>query len=101
VYEADTASCVHLVQVGRAVGLCRATFPETPGMVTRPLSGAPLVWRHLLGWHPEAPAALRAPDVVGHVRAAHADAAARSSSYARWLADRSPVLHNAVEGADR
>ncbi|WP_443034906.1 LysR family transcriptional regulator [Streptomyces sp. BE133] len=26
VYETDTASVVHLVQVGRAVGLCRATF---------------------------------------------------------------------------
>ncbi|MGW3560745.1 LysR family transcriptional regulator, partial [Streptomyces sp. NPDC000963] len=50
VYETDTASCVHLVQVGRAVGLCRATFPVTPGLVTRPLAGAPLVWRHLLGW---------------------------------------------------
>lgn len=30
-YETDTASVVHLVQVGRAVGLCRATFPTTPG----------------------------------------------------------------------
>ncbi|MGK5643642.1 LysR family transcriptional regulator, partial [Streptomyces sp. URMC 126] len=52
VYETDTASCVHLVQVGRAVGLCRATFPPAPGVVTRPLAGAPLRWRHLIGWHP-------------------------------------------------
>ncbi|MGW7289078.1 LysR substrate-binding domain-containing protein [Streptomyces sp. NPDC054847] len=100
VYETDTASCVHLVQVGRAVGLCRATFPDTPGMVTRPLVGTPLVWRHLLGWHPEAPAATRAPHVVAQVRAAHSDAVARSSSYARWLTARGAVLHNAVEGAD-
>ncbi|MGD9482336.1 LysR family transcriptional regulator [Streptomyces sp. TRM70308] len=86
VFETDTASCVHLVQVGRAVGLCRATFPPTTGVVTRPLAGSPLSWRHLLGWHPEASAAAVAPAVLGHVRAAHADAAARSTSYSAWLA---------------
>ncbi|MFE2130295.1 LysR family transcriptional regulator [Streptomyces amritsarensis] len=79
VYETDTASCVHLVQVGRAVGLCRATFPVTPGVVTRPLAGTPLVWRHLLGWHPAARVAARAADVLGHARAAHAEALARSA----------------------
>ncbi|OKJ94611.1 LysR family transcriptional regulator [Streptomyces sp. CB03234] len=99
VYETDTASCVHLVQVGRAVGLCRATFPDTPGMVTRPLAGTPLVWRHLLGWHPEAPAAAGAPFVVDHVREAHRAAVARSTSYPRWLASRSLPVHNAVQGA--
>jgi DNA-binding transcriptional LysR family regulator len=87
VYETDTASCVHLVQVGRAVGLCRATFPPTPGLVTRPLVGAPLRWRHLIGWHPGAPAAGVAASVVGHARAAHTEAAARSTSYTQWLAD--------------
>lgn len=85
VYETDTASCVHLVQVGRAVGLCRATFPTTAGLVTRPLSGTPLSWRHLLGWHPAARAADSAPAVFEQARAAHAQAAARSESYADWL----------------
>ncbi|MEU7029049.1 LysR family transcriptional regulator [Streptomyces sp. NPDC046275] len=80
VYETDTASCVHLVQVGRAVGLCRATFPATLGLVTRPLTGTPLIWRHLLGWHPEGRAAPRAPDVLAHARAAHADALARATA---------------------
>ncbi|MCF6524998.1 LysR family transcriptional regulator [Streptomyces sp. JJ36] len=89
VYETDTASCVHLVQVGRAVGLCRATFPATPGLVTRALAGAPLQWRHLVGWHPDVPAAAHAPEVVAHARAAHAEAAARSASYHAWL-DRHP-----------
>ncbi|WP_405978959.1 LysR family transcriptional regulator [Streptomyces sp. NBC_00158] len=82
VYETDTASCVHLVQVGRAVGLCRATFPVTPGVVARPLAGSPLVWRHLLGWHPAAPAAAGAPGVLAHARSAHAEALARSSGAA-------------------
>ncbi|MFE6104901.1 LysR family transcriptional regulator [Streptomyces laurentii] len=80
VYETDTTSCVHLVQVGRAVGLCRATFPATPGLVTRPLAGTPLIWRHLLGWHPEGRAASRAPDVLAHARTAHAEALARSAA---------------------
>ncbi|MBW1601444.1 LysR family transcriptional regulator [Streptomyces sp. JJ66] len=88
VYETDTAACVHLVRVGRAVGLCRATFPPTPGLVTRPLAGTPLSWRHLIGWHPDAASAcagVPAPAVLGHARAAHADAAARSASYTAWL----------------
>ncbi|MCY0940715.1 LysR family transcriptional regulator [Streptomyces antarcticus] len=82
VYETDTASCVHLVQVGRAVGLCRATFPVTPGVVARPLAGTPLVWRHLLGWHPAARSAGRAADVLEHARAAHAQALAGSAGAA-------------------
>ncbi|WP_190018764.1 LysR family transcriptional regulator [Streptomyces lucensis] len=85
-YETDTASCVHLVQVGRAVGLCRATFPSTPGVATRPLAGTPLVWRHVLGWHPAAQAPDTAATVLAEARGAHAGAAARSDSYAHWLA---------------
>ncbi|MFE1442628.1 LysR substrate-binding domain-containing protein [Streptomyces sp. NPDC058739] len=85
-YETDTASCVHLVQVGRAVGLCRATFPPTPGITTRPLAGTPLNWRHLLGWHPATQQPDRAATVLAQARGAHAGAAARSDSYAEWLA---------------
>ncbi|MFF0740005.1 LysR family transcriptional regulator [Streptomyces sp. NPDC004111] len=91
VYETDTASCVHLVQVGRAVGLCRATFPPTPGLVTVPLAGAPLAWRHLLGWHPGAPAAEAARAVAGYTATAYGEAIARSATYTRWLtADSCP-----------
>ncbi|MFE9608447.1 LysR substrate-binding domain-containing protein [Streptomyces sp. NPDC006012] len=85
-YETDTASCVHLVQVGRAVGLCRATFPSTPGVTTRPLTGTPLVWRHLLGWHPTAQQPDTAATVLAQARSAHAGTAALSDSYAHWLA---------------
>ncbi|MFE3518614.1 LysR family transcriptional regulator [Streptomyces sp. NPDC059166] len=86
VYETDTSSVVHLVQVGRAVGLCRATFPPTPGLVTRPLTGSPLSWRHLLGRHPRSPAVgAAAGTVTGHARSAYAEAVRRSDSYARWL----------------
>ncbi|MFR9800242.1 LysR family transcriptional regulator [Streptomyces sp. MS06] len=85
-YETDTASCVHLVQVGRAVGLCRATFPPTPGLVTRPLTGTPLTWRHLLGWLPAGGRPDIAATVLAQARGAHADAAGRSDTYAAWLA---------------
>ncbi|MFJ5844946.1 MULTISPECIES: LysR family transcriptional regulator [unclassified Streptomyces] len=87
VYETDTVSVVHLVRVGRAVGLCRATFPPTPGVVTRPITGSPLSWRHLLGWHPRSAAASAAAAAVsGHTRAAYTEAVERSESCARWLA---------------
>lgn len=70
-YETDTTSCVHLVRVGRAVGLCRATFPPTPGLTTRPVAGTPLLWRHLLGWHPAAQREETAAGVLAQARAAH------------------------------
>ncbi|MFF1646631.1 LysR substrate-binding domain-containing protein [Streptomyces sp. NPDC058240] len=84
VYGTDTASVVHLVQVGRAVGLCRATFPPAPGLVTRPIVGSPLSWRHLLGRHPRSAAADAAVGAVsGHTRTAYAEAVKRSESYTR------------------
>ncbi|MET9161397.1 LysR family transcriptional regulator [Streptomyces parvulus] len=84
-YETDTASLVHLVRVGRAVGLCRATFPTTPGIVTRPLTGTPLAWRHLLGWHGVSQLTDLATTVLAQARGAHADVAAGSDSYTEWL----------------
>ncbi|GAA4672912.1 LysR family transcriptional regulator [Streptomyces chumphonensis] len=92
-FETDIAACVHLVQVGRAVGLCRATFPPTPGVVTVPLVGTPLSWRHLIGHDRNSPAAEAAPAVVVHARAAHRDAVARSPRYSRWL-EANPHFHS-------
>lgn len=84
-YEADVAACVHLVQVGNAVGLCRATFPATPGVVVRPLVGAPLSWRHLLGRRPDTLPEPVAADVLGHARAVYGEAVRRSAGFMRWL----------------
>jgi len=98
-YETDTASSVHLVQVGRAVGLCRATFPPTPGLTIRPLTGTPLIWRHLLGRHRAGQRPDTAATVLAQARAAHADAAARSDSYARWLAQHRPPSENMSDPA--
>ena len=85
-FETDASACVELVQAGRAVGLCRATFPPTPGVVTVPLAGTPLSWRHVLGYDPETTAAATVPAVLMHARQAHAEAAHRNPRYAQWLA---------------
>ncbi|WP_432055002.1 LysR substrate-binding domain-containing protein [Streptomyces sp. bgisy022] len=87
-YETDTAALVHLVQVGRALGMCRATFPTTPGIITRPLTGTPLTWRHLLGRHTVAQRDVLATTVLAQARMAHAGVAARSDSYTAWLSAR-------------
>lgn len=79
-YETDTSSIVHLVQVGRALGLARATFPPTPGIVTRPLAGTPLTWRHLLGWQGAAQPDPVVDLVLAQARAAHADARERAEA---------------------
>ncbi|WP_151771782.1 LysR family transcriptional regulator [Streptomyces abyssomicinicus] len=79
-YETDTSSVVHLVQVGRALGLARATFPPTPGIVTRPLARTPLTWRHLLGWQDAAQPAPAVDLVFTQARAAHADALERAAT---------------------
>ncbi|WP_419999782.1 LysR family transcriptional regulator [Streptomyces boninensis] len=73
-YETDAASCAHLARVGRAVGLCRATFPGAPGVATRELSGNPLTWRHLLGHRPGGATAAIAPVVLELAGAAYAEA---------------------------
>ncbi|MFE3200257.1 LysR family transcriptional regulator [Embleya sp. NPDC055664] len=87
VYETDVAACVYLSQVGRAVGLCRATMPPTPGIARVALAGTPLSWRHLIGWHPHAPAARTASLVTEQARAAHAAAVREAPDYADWLTD--------------
>lgn len=88
VYEADAASCLHLVRTGRAVSLCRATFPPTDGVVTVPLDPPELSWRQVIGWVPYSPTWGLADEVVGHARAVHADTAALNPAYAAWLRRR-------------
>ncbi|GAA3163815.1 LysR family transcriptional regulator [Planomonospora alba] len=92
VYESDVNTCIHLAMIGRALALCQATFQPAVGLGLMPLAGAPLRWRHLLGWHPESPVARVAPLIAEHARAAHADAVRRSRRYADWLAGSSGLL---------
>lgn len=84
-YEMDTGGCMDLVQEGHAVGLCQATFRRAHGLVTVPIAGAPLRWRHLLGWHPESPVAHFADTVLEYATAAYLDAISRNPRYLEWL----------------
>ncbi|WP_412540011.1 LysR family transcriptional regulator [Longispora sp. K20-0274] len=85
-YETDLAGCYDLVAAGDAVALCQPTFRLVPGLSAVPLVGAPLRWRHMLGWHPESPVADVAERVVAHAVAAYAEVAGRSAAYQAWLA---------------
>ena len=84
-YEMDTGGCIDLVGEGHAVGLCQATFRRVHGLTTVPIAGAPLRWRHLLGWHPDSPVADFADTVLEYAAAAYCDAAQRIPRYARFL----------------
>ena len=90
-YESDLRVCIDLVQAGQAVALCQPTFREVPGVRAVPLAGAPLHWRHLLGWDPDAPAAAVADRVHTYALAAYRDSLRYSPTYARWL-DRHPAF---------
>ena len=83
-YVADAASCIDLVASGTAVALAQPTR-VLPGLVTMPLRGVPLRWRHLVGWRPDSSAAPFAEELVRTVRRAHGDLVERSPVYAAWL----------------
>lgn len=85
VYESDVVTGLHLVKVGKAVALCQATFELTADLVMVPITGAPLSWRHLLGWHSDSLAARTASSVAEHAREAYKDAISRSPRYIDWL----------------
>ena len=84
-YETDIRTCLDLVEAGEAVALCQATFRRVPGLVSRPIAGAPLRWRLLLAWHSDAPAARSADRVLAHALDAYAAIVARNPDYLAWL----------------
>ncbi len=71
---------------GAGGGLVPGDVPADAGPGDAGARGTPLYWRHVLGWHPAAPAHDTAAAVFEQARAAHAEAAARSESYTAWLA---------------
>jgi hypothetical protein len=54
--------------------------------VHRPLAGAPLRWRQVLGWHPDSPAARIAPRLTGMAVEAYLEVVARNPMYVSWMA---------------
>jgi DNA-binding transcriptional LysR family regulator len=87
VLETDVRSGVDMVESGAAVGLCQPTFRPPSGLTHRPLRGAPLRWRLVLGWHPDSPAARSAAKVTRMAEEAYQEVVARNSAYVEWMAD--------------
>jgi DNA-binding transcriptional LysR family regulator len=87
VLESDIRGCVDMVESGLALGLCQPTFRAPAGLAHRPLRGAPLRWRYVIGWHPDSPAALSAPKLIEFAQDAYAEVAARNPAYLDWRVD--------------
>lgn len=86
IYEADAASCLDLVESGLAVALCQATR-DLPGLVTVPIADAPLRWRQLIGWHPDAAVAGFSDEMVSLTTDVCAGLIDQSPVYSVWLED--------------
>ena len=87
VLETDIRGVVDMVESGLAIGLCQPTFRPPAGLTHRPLAGAPLRWRQVLGWHPDSPAARVAPRLLIMAVAAYQEVVARNPMYLEWMAD--------------
>jgi DNA-binding transcriptional LysR family regulator len=85
ILETDVSACADLVVTGAAIVLGQGTSRHIPGIAMVPIAGTPLRWRHLLGWHPDSPAARAADDVLIHATAAYLETVERRPEYAGWL----------------
>jgi DNA-binding transcriptional LysR family regulator len=102
VLETDIRGGVDMVESGSALGLCQPTFRPPAGLTHRPMRGAPLRWRYVVGWHPESTAARGAEKLLEMAQEAYVEVAARNPAYLEWrlgyphlgVADASQVALN-------
>lgn len=87
ILETDVRSAIDMVESGMAVMIAQPNFRSPAGLANRPIKGAPLRWKQMLGWHPESPAAQVAPRLMQMAREAYLETAARNPLYVQWLAD--------------
>ncbi len=87
VLESDVRGVVDMVESGMAIGICQPTFRPPTGLTHRPLKGAPLRWRQVLGWHPDGPATRIAPRLMSMAHESYLDAVGRNPRYVEWMAD--------------
>ena len=85
--ETDIRGCVDMVEAGSAIAICQPTFRPPAGLSHRPIAGAPLRWRQVLGWHPDSPAARVAPRLMTMATEAYQEVVARNPRYVEWLTD--------------
>src|SRR3954454_4340743 len=87
VLESDVRGVVDMVESGLAIGICQPTFRPPAGLTHRPLKGAPLRWRQVLGWHPDSPAARIAPRLMTLAIDSYQESVDRNPLYVGWVAD--------------
>ena len=87
VLESDVRGVVDMVESGLAIGICQPTFRPPAGLTHRPLKGAPLRWRQVLGWHPDSPGARVAPKLMSLALESYQEAVARNPMYIEWMQD--------------
>jgi DNA-binding transcriptional LysR family regulator len=97
VLETDVRGCVDMVESGGTLGLCQPTFRPPTGLTQRPMRGAPLRWRQVLGWHPDSPAARGADQLMAMAEDAYQEVVARNPNYVEWMTEY-PHLGGAIEG---
>jgi len=97
VLEIDVRGCIDMVESGGTLGLCQPTFRPPPGLTQRPMRGAPLRWRQVLGWHPDSPAARSAERLIEMAQDAYQEVLARNPHYVEWMAEY-PHLGRALDG---
>jgi hypothetical protein len=85
VFDTDVRGVVDMVESGLALGLCQGTFRAPAGLTHRPIAGAPVRWRQVLGWHPDSPAAQIAPRLLGMALDAYHEVVARNTNYVEWM----------------
>ena len=77
-----------MVEAGSAIAICQPTFRPPAGLAHRPIAGAPLRWRQVLGWHPDGLAATIAPKLMEMATEAYRDSIARNPRYVQWQVGR-------------
>jgi DNA-binding transcriptional LysR family regulator len=72
-YEVDARTATELVEAGEAVALCQSSFRPPDGLVSVPIAGTPLQWRHVIGWLPGVLAAEAADQLLEYARRSYDD----------------------------
>lgn len=85
IFESDVRTCIELTESGDAVALCQSSFRPPPGLVSVPIAGTPLRWRHLLGWRPDSPAGQHADKLVTFAVDAYRETVDRLPRQRAWL----------------
>jgi DNA-binding transcriptional LysR family regulator len=83
-YESDAATCIEMARTGRAVALCLPTR-RAPGVVVRPMAGAPLRWVHAMVWRDEAGSRGLASRILLAAAASYREVLAGTPEYLAWL----------------